>query len=98
MGATKDILKAKISENWKQKFLKYTGVIDVSKVSDEKKVGHWTLNSIRTGARNVATDENKKAVEGLAIIAIQNAEMKMKEIQDDIESMKEDFKSIFDCI
>lgn len=98
MEATREILKSKITENWKQYFIKYTGVIDIAKAAKENNVGHWTLNSIRTGARNIATDENKKSVQALAKVAIENAEQKKQSIEKDIENMKKDFLTIFDCI
>lgn len=98
METTKKILKSKITESWKLNFQKYTGVIDTAKVSNENKVGHWTLNSIRTGARNIATDENKIAVEELAKVAIANAETDKKRIEGDIKRMKRDLQNIFDLI
>lgn len=98
MEAIENISKSKITQGWKQSFEKYTSVLDTARVSEENKIGHWTLNSIRTGARPVSNEKNRKAVESLAKVAIENAEKAKQNIENDILSMKEDFSKIFDCI
>lgn len=77
------------------KYLKeFTSELDVAKVCESTNVGFHTLRRLRLGETNVANAENANALNELAMIALRNAEAKIKEGQ----KKRKDLTKILDTI
>jgi len=87
-------LKTTITQFWKNYLIKYTEVADVAKVSEAHGVGYWTLNKIRQGTGNISNEKNQKAIEALVKTAIENAEIRRSNIDDDISEMTENVSNL----
>lgn len=89
-------LKSPINDTWRDFFKKYTKSEDVAKVSVECGVGFHTLHNIKICNGNIANERNKKALDALAKLAIENAKKTIEIAEIDIKRMENSLMTIID--
>ncbi|KPE50120.1 hypothetical protein [Chryseobacterium indologenes] len=89
-------LKAPINNTWRDFFKKYTKSEDVAKVSVECGIGYHTLHNIKICNGNIANEKNKKALDALAKLAIENAKKTIETAEVDIRQMEDSIMKIID--